>query len=938
MSDRLRFLLSPYRLPTHHTVYLNEDEMSAWLNGYAALWHPALVLGSSKPPGIDSCYDHDPPVAGRVYMVPESPPQFMANDWPDRIALNGALKVTALPDRPATLAGLIAGLHASAATDIGRAHFGSPEQLQLLDLPAEALRPFFGLAFGYLMIDSLFEAMDHEKLLDVPAFWGAIQQAATALLTPETASAAEEHLREAAAKLLQAREVLYSVNIHLLDLWRLSEENLAADFPSAIDKGVPINLFADGRTLELLAERQPEKTARLRDRMKEEIQPPVLEVIGGIQLERADATLSVGSQLWNLRQGRATAKRILGCNVEVLGRIKSANHPHIPAWVQATGFRRAILVAFDAAVVPSYRATVVNWSSPDGKSIDAFTRKPSPANKVETYFNLVYALHQSIQNDSAPTLAVMQDGSPPLPQYDDWKALSELAPVLGEWTTFSRYFSDALAGEYVGITNADDYFSDDLEDRVTGHHAAPVTGFAKQTRHRRQLDAAWAFAAIGRILGTEETPAELESLLAAESDFEMTGLSAPGPELPFAQKLAARLQSRAAENQPGYLLLNPCPYTRRVALELDPFGGPVPVEGPIKAAQFDADRTRLVAEVPPLGFAWIPSKGKPGAAAPKQRIRMAEGAMVRNEYFEAEIDPSTGGLRSFRDVRTKVARIGMQLIYNPGSRAEGRGVRITQNGTALGEVVSDGVILNEQNEELATFQLRLRAWLNRPVLDCRVEITPKHLPTGYPWHAYYGARFAWRDERAAILRGINGLAMTTTHSRPVSPDFVEIKLGGQGVTILPGGLPFFQKHGSRMLDLVLLPEGEESRVFDFALALDRDYPMPAAQGMISPLAVVPSSKGPPHVGPSGWLFQLDSPNVLMLDFRPAADGSKSVVATLMETSGVHGGSMLLHGFRDPASAHTLDGDDTPISGLTIEGDAVRIDFAAGELLRIRVEF
>jgi hypothetical protein len=74
MSDRLRFLLSPYRLPTNHTVYLNDDEMSAWLNGYVCLWHPAILLGAKNPPRVDSCYDHDPPVAGRIYLMPESPP------------------------------------------------------------------------------------------------------------------------------------------------------------------------------------------------------------------------------------------------------------------------------------------------------------------------------------------------------------------------------------------------------------------------------------------------------------------------------------------------------------------------------------------------------------------------------------------------------------------------------------------------------------------------------------------------------------------------------------------------------------------------------------------------------------------------------------------------------------------------------------------------
>jgi hypothetical protein len=316
---------------------------------------------------------------------------------------------------------------------------------------------------------------------------------------------------------------------------------------------------------------------------------------------------------------------------------------------------------------------------------------------------------------------------------------------------------------------------------------------------------------------------------------------------------------------------------------------------------------------------------------------MADGNTVRNEYFEAEIDPATGGIKAFRDTRTRVPRLGMQIVYNPGSRAEGRSVKVTQSGTALGEIVSEGVIFNDQNEELAKFRVRVRAWLSRPALDLRIEFEPTHLPAGYPWHAYYAARFAWRDDRAALLRGVNGLAMQTTHTRPVSPDFVEVRIGRTGTTILTGGLPFHQRQGPRMLDVILIPEGEQARAFDLGLALDRDYPMQAAVGMISPLAVVPTSKGPPHIGPTGWLFHVDSPGLLLLNLRPTVDGSRGFIATFLETSGVHGGSAELRCVRDPVGASLVDGDDQPTSSLAIAGDAIRLDFAAGELFRVKVD-
>jgi len=41
---------------------------------------------------------------------------------------------------------------------------------------------------------------------------------------------------------------------------------------------------------------------------------------------------------------------------------------------------------------------------------------------------------------------------------------------------------------------------------------------------------------------------------------------------------------------------------------------------------------------------------------------------------------------------------------------------------------------------------------------------------------------------------------------------------------------------------------------------------------------VPTSKGPPHIGATGWLFHLDAPNVLLTSLRPALDGSDAIFA------------------------------------------------------------
>src|SRR5262249_21459410 len=160
-------------------------------------------------------------------------------------------------------------------------------------------------------------------------------------------------------------------------------------------------------------------------------------------------------------------------------------------------------------------------------------------------------------------------------------------------------------------------------------------------------------------------------------------------------------------------------------------------------------------------------------------------------------------------------------------------------------------VFDEHNQVLALYRQRFRAWLGRPLLELRVEITPQHAPEGYPWHAYYGVRFAWRDERTLLLRDVNGTGYVTSHTRPETPDYLELPSGSQSAVLFAGGLPFHQRHGGRMVDVVLVVEHETTRVFEIGLGLDREYPMQTALGLVTPVPLLPTSKGPPHIGSAG---------------------------------------------------------------------------------------
>src|SRR5262249_15799937 len=157
------------------------------------------------------------------------------------------------------------------------------------------------------------------------------------------------------------------------------------------------------------------------------------EVCGGPYCEREDTLLPLESQLWNLLKGQEIYRELLGQEVRVFARQRFGFHPHLPLYLQNTGFMRTLLGAFDQAGGPARRSIVVNWPAPDGKQVEGFTRTPLPADSPQTYFHLAHHLHKTIMQDQAATLALVHRDKPAGPWYDDWLELARFAPVLGRW-------------------------------------------------------------------------------------------------------------------------------------------------------------------------------------------------------------------------------------------------------------------------------------------------------------------------------------------------------------------------------------------------------------------------------------------------------------------------------------------------------------------------
>lgn len=1115
MKARELILLSPYRYPAGHALSMGDEDMAAWMNTYTTLWHPAILWGAAGPPRVDSPYDYENPQDHHVYGVPESPPLMMSEDWPDRVKQVGGVILYGMKDRLPTLekareilASMTPGpfpqFNKSSeetnptdesfnqtdaegnttpsenenppASETGNTAVpetppqepeGPPSpsaaevQAKLAALEDDKVRPFFAIGLGYLLLESLSEAMEHENLLQREVFWDDIQRALAELAgvpypkavesesfqitetppeeepslfpdepaeeflagesatdqtkgklpladagfeefaeaTPGNAGDYPEggqfedsysgyqeqgnrdsyfepapvepwyaHLQAASQQLLSAREVLYPVTIYLLDLFLPDAKHLDNPWPASFAKNIPLNVIAPTSLLEQLRETHPERFQELRQKLER----GEAEVCGGCYLEREDNLLPVESQLWNLLKGQSVARKLLGRPIEVFARKKFFAHPQLPLFLSTTGLNRGLLVCFDDSAGPQFRSTVVSWPSSDGKQLDAFVRTPFRAESMETFFNLGHNLHKTIRDDHSATLAFLHTDKSAAPWYEDFLELGRFGPIFGEWKTFTQYFNEAMTGEYTSSHSADEFHFDYLSARIGEAFpdtkpvtAMPVSGFSRHLRLRRRLEMCWTLAAMQRglagrndPLNVQETLAQIEDKLEREGPNFDNGINELREGLLQAEKqilqaLADRLLSRATGEEPGYLLLNPCSFIRRVALELEGATIPLPIRDPVKACQMDGEKMLLVAEIPALGFAWLPKAGPEGTPPPTMRMRLADDKHVRNEFFEIEIDPQTGGFRSLMDRRNPVNRLSQRLVFNPGSTMQATSIKVTSSGPALGEVVCEGALLGLQQQVLAKFRQRFRAWLGRPVLEMRIEIFPEQPAAGYGWHAYYGCRFAWGDERAMLLRGVNGISYVTTHLRPQTLDFVELRSHRHNTVIFPGGLPFLRRHENRMLDVILIPQGETVHTFDLAVALDREYPMQTALGLSTPVPMIETAKGPPHIGAKGWLYHLDTPHLVMTSMRPGgmerrvegfvAPGEEgrdlfdAMTVRLMEC-GSQSGQAEFRCVRNPKQAVVLDARGERLLESNINDDTVYLEVTPNDFNQVQIEF
>jgi alpha-mannosidase len=925
----------------------------------SSLWHPALLSSAVELPRIEPIESPSPPGQREIRVVAGGLWDQLPSGYRTQAEDSRSVLLESGTDR----AQLIAEI---------RARVGAGDVADLVESEGMVNAAHDFLAFGTVrwMLRDLTIAMGHSDSIDYESLVRELLAGAHEWRIGDWSSAINR-LRSAFENLTQARERYYPVDAYLIDLCLIDAAMKEGVLAGPLERPIAISFLLSAQAIENQAMHDPQRVAALR----QAINDGWADVAGGTYAEAEDLLLPLESILWQFRRGGEVYRLHLDDrSVETYARRRFGLHTRVPQIAKRFGFRYALHMGFDAGKFPIPAETKRLWESPDGGSLESLLRPPIAADRPAQGWLLPWRIAATMRNDHVGAIPLVHWPQPVAPWFLDLRRSGSYSPVLGRWTTLNDFFH-LTDRPYESLRPEPDlYQTPYLAQAVAKGERQPIGRLARHHKLRARYDAIRLTESLSRAIalsssgGTPDTGTgaggptfeQVESLIeTARHDEAATAL---GPlEAAWSESLAKGILANKAkdatktskDHRPGYLLFNPSSVARRAAVILPDAAMDLRPEGSLRVAQFTEDGVCAVVDLPAFSFAWVPKEANPDQPPMIAGGLVARGRQIRNESIEIEIDNATGGMRSLAAVGESTARLGQQLVMTGLLDAQGkpatskmRGERfdLDYGGPALVQATSIGSLIDpQQNTRLASFTQRFRLWSGRPVLE--IDITLSDLEESWleraaaadPWSMYLACRWAWPDPSSMLRRGIFWSPEITDSERPETPEYFDISTRSQRTAMLFEGLPYHRKNGSRMLDTLLIAGRETTRSFSLGVVLDLENPAHAAQEIITPAPVVPVEDGPPSTGLSGWLAQADSKNVVIsrVEFveQTGTDRAWGLAFHLLEVGG-HATRCRLRLFRSPSWARQVDFQGDTIIDLTVQEDAVLIDFTPYELVRI----
>ncbi|TWT50031.1 hypothetical protein KOR42_37150 [Thalassoglobus neptunius] len=922
---------------------LGEEAAASLLNGFSILWHPQLLASSGTIPKWQRSDDTLPIGPDHLIVVPTPCDEWVPTTWVERARREGAVVISGESDRETMLHQALSPLELEQAVDS--------------DLVAD----FLALGTIHLQIELLTRHMRNFSHIEEVHLKKEALAAAQAAVAHDM-EATRKHLKHCFEMLLECRERFYPVDCFLIDLCLVNPDFAGSELQELSQQSVPVNLLASGSEWRTIADANSD----LIESLKEGVKKDRVELLGGELEELPSPLMSLDATLWQFESGRAVFQELFGTMPTTWARKRFGIGCHLPQILDRYGYRGALHVVIDDGIYPDEEQTKLRWEGCDGTAIDAFSRIPLAADSASSFLRFAIRMSESMDYDHTAAVALARWPKLRSPWMNDLRRAQEYAPVLGKFTTFTDFFSTSDSPGRLSDFRASGYFTLDLIQSVAREQENPISRWTQYwTRWRKFENLDWC-QQISQLLtkGLNSLPqvSALEAPIeSAHPEAAPEAIQAANEALDAAKQNVSeemkRLFTSQGKSGAGLLIVNPASFARKSLIR---WVNGVPGESEsIIEKQIQNDSASATVKLPPCGFVWLSASNDNTETQPG-KTPMAEGLILRNEQFEVHLSDVTGGVAAVRTYRRSPNRLSQQIAYRfPHERSvvtgEGedreilktyysnmvlRDSKVISAGPLIGEIETSGELLDPQTQEsIAAFTQRTRVVRGRPNVDIRFKLNLHKVPDGDPWTNYLACRFAWMHSSASLTASMQQGAHAADKLRIEAPHYLEIADDDYRTTILTPGLPFHRMTGDRMLDTLLVTQGETCRDFEFSIAIDQKFPMKSAVDAFQEPIVIPVDSCPPQGEQQGWLFHIGAPNVLLTRILPhrSDETTNSFIIRLLETEG-RPKSFPLRCFQTPAKATQVDFLGKSIHTLKVHDDEVHVEIAPYEICDIELTF
>ncbi|MEZ6130703.1 MAG: hypothetical protein R3C59_18610 [Planctomycetaceae bacterium] len=944
---------------------LNEAPAASLLNAFAVAWHPWLLNASMGLPEARQAEATEMPMGQHVVLVPQCSEDWLAHDWQQQFSDSAHTTLHSCSTRSEWV------------EQINR-HFGAGRS----PIDDDLLNHFYALGTCYLQVMLLSRRMHH--FIDPDGYLLKSEMfAAAEAAVAGNADSAKDHLRRSFECLLDCREQFHPVDCFLLDICLPSEQSTSTELTALVTKSRALSLIVNGDDLQRHALADESFASSLRTAVTESR----LSLLTGHRHELRTSLNSVSAVYADLAANAELLKSLAPDASLHWARRRYGMTSSLPSLLALFEFASALHIVLDDGIYPDREYGYLEWQSGDNTSIPATSRIPMAIDSAASMLKFADRYTESMQQDSTAVLILARLPQLQTPWLQDLQITAEYAPVLGRFVTMTDYIDQCSRHSSPVRFDEGEYLSPYLIQSSVLKTEAPISSPAELHSARGLVDTAAFAECVAAVLKPAQAAASTLSIFEdrlGQEEAKRISMNSPGSESSDSQ--AARLRDITADitstaaataeliyelvpgresSARGQFLINPLPWSRAVSL-IWPNNLKTPAsDGSITAAWQQNSALHLQVALPAGGFAWLHEVDSTRSAAKVEKPGgkpLAEPLLLRNQWFEVQFNEKSGGIQGVTFHGQRANRVSQQIAFRFEHSttitiddeelitlyATSRMVasRVIESGPFRGRIETTCDVINPVDESvMARYRQTTTVERQSQRLHIRIEFEDlPHQPSGNPWMTYYACRFAWDNEAASIVRSCLGQVAGFRMERFEAPDYIEVADTDHRLLILPHGRPYHRRSGRRMLDSLLIVEGETQRQFDFTLEFDQPFPMRSATEIQQPPLIVNTASQIPAGATSGWILALSAKNIVVArsrvqkDNAPSNDGvGVSVVLLLQETEGRSAGC-LIRTARRPKSAHLRHASGTVIRELEVTDDGVRVDFLRLQFKEVELRF